>query len=1784
MSDERRKENRFILLTDIIGHTKMFARVGPAFRKMRERHDQLFMDAVRAHDPKAIVKGAGDGFYAGFEHVEPAVEVALAFRRALAAEDWHTHLPPDKRTAENVIRCRIGLHSGVVSLLGPEGAWTDIDGQPRSVAEKLMGMAGANQILVSRPARDAARLGLSTRADLQWQKYGEFKVRDVPDTVEVWGLSADDFPPGARPVQPPEHRVILFCTIHDYTTMLEQLGPRFMAQKDVWDSEFAKAAGAHAKDAFIKRLPDGTLASFKTAVEAIRAGRDFRRGLKNAGNAGTCTLIPKIALESGLVTFEYENNAAIDVRDQPVNIPAKMVKTGLVATWQLLMTRPVREDAWANLPEREEFRWVCLGQKQVVGEPEPVEIWEFHDVQVKAETRTLVWIDARDAKRTLANKPEELARFEGRLGEMAVMAITQRAEEPWLLPTEMGLAMAFKDPIEAVLAARDLHKAASEEHWERVVPSVKRAGRSDNLLRLALHLGQVKITLEDGLLKEFKGPSVDGVRPIADACKNSQVLLSRELRDVVATGFAESEVELRKIEAQGAVAIEAYELRSAKKSNKSLLVGGGVAVVALIGLALVLGGVFNRPGPNDPNGGGVVSSGGGGWKAGEELPPDVDGVLTDARSNDDLRGAIGEIKDLLMQQDRAQAEGGKVAEERKRDLAAAAERVKDMAKKWGPVISPSAAAEHLTTLRQAKDMAGLNTWFDGLASFERLPEGGDPRKSSEWTSSLDTMSAQLKAAGRDEGEAAAQVAEAGERVKKLAAMAWVKKNEQAVQTEAAQITALVRDGGTLAAAVATDVKSAGDARAAQQSRLIADAQAEAAREAAKGQIPEKALFAILVNERSANEALRDVGKAARSVVQAFVADNPTMTADQRTAALKPLADAIGALPQDQALDLVALKADGLAGLAGVKTPEQMVAWAKSVEQYRRPEGADPRTAGEWRRQIDDLRRRMADVRASDPQVEQSLDRAGQQITTLAGIAWVKKNEAEVRAQSQAIAGKLTGGGEVAKAVDLLVSGKKEEAAAQVAAYKLIDEKLAAPVVDPTEWPALANAWRDAGTTFRQKREQADGAALKTLGEQVEKASAMLAGLPKMFDVQVPGSDTPGWARDLRDALKRQRDEALGPIMARVGSADAAELARLDEQAKAQAVQFAANADAVRKLAADLGAVEAAMNRGEGLDAKLPDGKTMAAVVDSALQIPIAKAAGVVAAIAPVVDRVTVLKKIAAAASVGELRTIALEAKRSTPEATIAAWKKLGTVGLSGTDAWLEAQTDVYREMSDLSGIRDAAQRQAIKDAARAELPGRWLAYFASLTDEPNIKRALARRADFGITDADQAKLPAYARYNWRLALLKDAARSPESPEMEEALRKTVEGFTKQDWAGVQGQAAAQALLTGLKDPMAAAATPAAAFDPSKIDPKLIGPGLAGWKLVNQSGDVYTYEMEVPEGGKLLKGEPVRLDFVRLSVPEQSGAQSVVFVSTTEMSLRQFIEIVEKAKGWSKLRAAYTDGADRKGPYLWTWPSGRERPMDLIDDMVGGKRSWVGKAPILNTKSYYPEGMDIPEPALDDPMQYVSPLAAGYVARLMNCRLPSSAEWNAALRAEGSGADPNGWNLRDQSLKRVVDQFNKQMLPGVNSPDQHSFQRVAGDKKFYDFDDGVVWFVPVTTDVGGKTRKFHHLIGNVGEIVFDKPELFEGMRIGVLDDTAKVLDDKDNRAAVMVIGGSALSQRLDGDALTSPQNISSVRKGMFETGRADVGFRVAFSPVAGGAAETYAQAVLKLTDAAVFLSR
>jgi hypothetical protein len=1564
LNPDRRQENRFLVFTDIIGHTKMFARVGPSFRAMREKHDALFLDAVRQLDPKAIVKGTGDGFYAGFEQIAPAIECALAFRRGLASTDWSAFVPPDKRTPDNVIKCRIGVHCGSVNIIG---SGSDIDGQPRSTGEKLMGMAGANQILVSRPVRDAARGSLGERTDLSWQKFGEYKLRDVPDCIEVWGLGIatggnDDFAPGARPIQPPEHRVIVFATIDDYTTNVEQLGPRFMSQKDAWDAEFAKAASTHAKDAFIKRLPDGTLAAFKSAVEAIRVARDFRRGLKAAKLGERCLLQTRTAVESGLVTFEYENNQPIDVRDQPVNIPAKMVKTGLVGTGQLMMTRPVREDAWANLPEREEFKWVCLGRKPIPGEPEPIEIWEFCDVQTRAETRAVVCIDARDAKRAIGSSTENAAKFDGKLGAIVVQALAGRSEEPWMLPVDSGMALAFKDPVEAALVARKVAADAQSEHWERAVPGFSRPSKHDNLLRIALNLGQLSVTMEDGVLRSFKGSGIDAARPLIESARSGQVVLSREMRDAVAAGFSESEVVFRKFEGQGATQVDAFEMVAPSKSRGPLLIGAGVGLVAVAGIAIALSGVLSPKPVNPGRGDNPSNVSGAGWKPGEKLPPAVEEVFRGAEQDIDLQGILSEIRQTMLAYDAAAAKAGKSEDARGTELTAVGRQLKPLAQSWGDKYDSTIVInEHAPKLKDIKDLEGLSAWLTGTKEYEKLPN-------------------------------------------------------------------------------------------------------------------------------------------------------------------------------------------------------------------------DPRRVGAWQQRVDELKKRLEKVSVSDSAVSAQLERASTEIDAVSKLAWIKRDQATVKSRAEALDKLLATDGELDKQVAALVAGKAQRQAAELETIKAINAKLDTPPATGAEWAALNAAWKDAAVAIGKQRDSADAAALAALSQRVTRAHAQLAQIPSVMPITLDAPQ-PGWKRDLREELSRRRESAAQTIAGQVLTGQGLDDSAFATALKQASTPLAALSQQVTSAATALASIESSLDNAFGLDAPV-NGGSVSSVASSVASSPLAKDPAFAEALGSVLSRVDALREVAKATSADQLRQLATSAKRTSPEVAPACWSRLSEPAMLADPAWLDAQTDVLRELTTLTAIKDESRRKQIESSAKAELPTRWLAYVSTLNDEPNLKRALAKRVDFGVSEPDLLKLPAQARYNLKLLAIKDAARAPESPEAEEALKRLIAGFTTGEAMAVTDKPAAASLAGQLRDPLASAKAAAPAFDPNKVDPKLIGPALAGWKFVGQSGNAYRYEME----GDPLKGQPVRLDFVRLNVPEQTGPQSVVFLSTTEVSLRHVIELVDKNKGWSKLQSAYTKQPDRRGPIVWGWPqSSREKPMDLIDDLVNGQRSWVGAAAVLQSKSYYPADVRPGEPTLDMPMNYVTPPAAGFIARLANCRLPSSAEFRAALAVDG-GPSADGWNLRDQTFRKVAEHFARELLTGLSAPDAQSFARPGTDKRAYDFDDGTVWFNEVSSDAMGRNRTFHHLIGNVAELVFEKPELFEGMRIGVYDDVANVLDKPENADSVMVIGGSALSARVEPDALAKPVSVKSLRKRMFENGCSDVGFRLAFSPAATGTPETYTQAVLRLVENAPLLGK
>ena len=124
------------------------------------------------------------------------------------------------------------------------------------------------------------------------------------------------------------------------------------------------------------------------------------------------------------------------------------------------------------------------------------------------------------------------------------------------------------------------------------------------------------------------------------------------------------------------------------------------------------------------------------------------------------------------------------------------------------------------------------------------------------------------------------------------------------------------------------------------------------------------------------------------------------------------------------------------------------------------------------------------------------------------------------------------------------------------------------------------------------------------------------------------------------------------------------------------------------------------------------------------------------------------------------------------------------------------------------------------------------------------------------------------------------------------------------------------------------------------------------------------------------------------------------------------------------------------------------------------------------------------PSEAHPLQYLSAETARELAGCLGCRLPTAGEWRAAWVAEGSPS--TGANLRDQSLadvrRHVAQEVQaRQVLP--KWPDAGAF-RPGGDGDARTGNDGYVWFAPVGSDAA----RFHHLVGNVWEVVSVKDGL------------------------------------------------------------------------------------------------
>jgi class 3 adenylate cyclase len=161
---------RTVLFTDIVASTQHAAATGDEqWRAVLHRFGEITTELSQQFGG-TVVKSTGDGHLATFDGPTQAIRCAEALRA-------------DAETLG--IEIRAGIHTGECELLD-----TDIGGLAVHIAARILGQAGAGEILVSRTVRD-----LVVGSGTGFADRGNVELRGVPGTWQL--LEVDRYGPRA---------------------------------------------------------------------------------------------------------------------------------------------------------------------------------------------------------------------------------------------------------------------------------------------------------------------------------------------------------------------------------------------------------------------------------------------------------------------------------------------------------------------------------------------------------------------------------------------------------------------------------------------------------------------------------------------------------------------------------------------------------------------------------------------------------------------------------------------------------------------------------------------------------------------------------------------------------------------------------------------------------------------------------------------------------------------------------------------------------------------------------------------------------------------------------------------------------------------------------------------------------------------------------------------------------------------------------------------------------------------------------------------------------------------------------------------------------------------------------------------------------------------------------------------------------------------------------------------------------------------------------------------------
>lgn len=152
-----------IVFTDIVGSTATLQRIGDeAWHELLAAHNARLREELNVFRGREV-KTTGDGLLAVFDSATRAVRCAAALVGSARATD----LP-----------IRVGVHTGEVELVG-----SDVRGLAVHTAARLLGLAGANEVMVSATTRD-----LLDSSDLVLEDAGMHELKGLSGARQVYRL------------------------------------------------------------------------------------------------------------------------------------------------------------------------------------------------------------------------------------------------------------------------------------------------------------------------------------------------------------------------------------------------------------------------------------------------------------------------------------------------------------------------------------------------------------------------------------------------------------------------------------------------------------------------------------------------------------------------------------------------------------------------------------------------------------------------------------------------------------------------------------------------------------------------------------------------------------------------------------------------------------------------------------------------------------------------------------------------------------------------------------------------------------------------------------------------------------------------------------------------------------------------------------------------------------------------------------------------------------------------------------------------------------------------------------------------------------------------------------------------------------------------------------------------------------------------------------------------------------------------------------------------------------